>query len=213
MAESVVLQGKNRQERRRRQVTRLREQGYTPAIVYGHGETPTPVAVPNDDLSRIVRSGERVFDLTTEDGTQKVQLKDLQWDYLGKELLHADFKRISADERIQIAVPVHLHGTAPGATTGGGVLEQPLASLNLECLAVNAPTQIEVNINELQLEEAVHVRDLDLPEGVVVLDDPEQVVVQVIPKVEEDMAAEGEEGATAEPEVIGRAEEEETDAE
>lgn len=207
MAETVVLEGKTRQERRRRQVDRLREQGFLPAILYGHGEEPECLTIPTEPLERAVRRGERIVELKTENGTSTALIQDLQFDFLGKEMLHVDFKRIDKDEKIHMALPVELRGTAPGAVSGGGVLEQPLHTLNVECLATNAPTSIEVNINELQLEEAIHVKDLQLPEGVLILDDPEAVIVHVVVPMEE-TEEEGEGEGQAEPELIGRPEEE-----
>ena len=210
---SVVLDGKNRTERRRRQVTRLREQGYIPGVVYGHKEEPACIAVPTEALDRIIRSGERIVELKTESGAQTVVIKDLQWDFLGKEMLHVDFKRVSKDEIIQVTVPIHLHGTAPGSVSGGGVLETPLSSLTVHCRPGDAPTMIEVNINELQMGESILVKDLTMPEGVQTEHDPDAVVVQVGAPMVEEEEMEGEEGESAEPEVIGRPADEEGEGE
>src|SRR5206468_4967888 len=87
------------------------------------------------------------------------------WDHLGKDVLHIDFERVSADERIEVPVRIELKGIAPGVT-GGGILDQPLHTVMVECLAISIPDSIRVNINELQLGAAIHVKDLTLPEGV-----------------------------------------------
>ena len=123
---------------------------------------------------------------------------------------------MAADERVEINVRVELRGTAIGIAAGG-VIDQPIHLLAVECLAIAVPDSIRVSVAELQLGQAIHVRELVLPEGVKVLTDPEAVVVQVIAKLVEPEAAPAPEAAAAEPaepEVIRRerpAEEEEAE--
>jgi large subunit ribosomal protein L25 len=119
------------------------------------------------------------------------------------ELLHVDFRRVAADERIHVTVPVELKGIAPGVT-GGGILDQPIHTLSVECAADSVPESIRLNINELQLGAAIHVRELHLPPGVKALADPDAIVVHVTaPQIAPEAAAVP--GAEqAEPEVIGR---------
>ncbi|HMF20013.1 MAG TPA: 50S ribosomal protein L25, partial [Gemmataceae bacterium] len=128
-----------------------------------------------------------------------------QWDPLGHDILHVDFARVAADERITIDVRLELRGTAPGVTAGGS-LDQPLHNLEIECLAIAVPESIRVNIGELQIEGVIHVRDLVLPEGVTTKIDPDAVVVQVHPPMveAEAPAAAAVPGEQAEPELIGR---------
>jgi len=212
MAESVLLKTEKRDLGGSRAAGKLRKKGMIPAIIYGHKQENEAVTLAHDDLMDAVRHGARVVDLQTGKGVQKAQIAELQWDHLGKDLLHADFKRVSADERITVPVRLEVRGIAPGVTAGG-VLEQPLHTVNVECLAIAVPDVIRVNIGELQLDGAIHVRDLPLPPDVKVLDDPDALVVHVAPpKVE--AAAEGAEApASAEPEVIGRKAAEEEEAE
>src|SRR5262249_18835617 len=129
-------------------------------------------------------------------------IREVQWDHLGKEILHIDFNRVAADERIHVSVPLEVRGTAPGVTEGG-LLDQPIHVLRIECLAIAIPDSIRVNVGELQLDAAIHVRNLKVPEGVKVLEDPDAIVVHVKPpqvEAEAPVVAEGQ----AEPEVIGR---------
>ena len=211
MAESIVLPIEKRDGRGTRLARKLRAQGKVPGVVYGHKEETVSVAVATDALMSAVRHGARVVDLRTDSGLQKAQIAELQWDHLGMELLHVDFRRVAADERIHVTVPVELKGIAPGVT-GGGILDQPIHTLSIECAADSVPESIRVNINELQLGAAIHVRELHLPPGVKALADPDAIVVHVTAPqaVPETAAAPGAE--QAEPEVIGRkaaAEEEE----
>jgi len=215
MAETMVLEAQPRTTRGSHHAEKLRKRGQVPAVLYGHKEATLSLALNRDDLTKAIRKGARVLDLKTDGGTQKALISEIQWDHLGVDLIHVDFKRVDVNERIQVSVAIELRGIAPGVT-GGGVLEQPMHTLHVECLAISIPQSIRVNIGELQIGAAIHVRELHLPEGVTPLDDPESVVVTVKqPLVEEaapaaPAAAEG----TAEPEVIGRkAAEEEGEAE
>ena len=184
-----------------------------PAVVYGHKEATQTITLPTGELEKAIRHGVRVVDLKTDGKLQKALIREIQWDHLGKELLHVDFARVAADERIVVTVPLEIRGTAPGVTAGG-VLDQPLHSLSVECLAIALPDSIRVNINELQLGSAIHVRDLTLPPGVKAMGDPDAVVVQVrAAEVEPEAAAPVEVAASGEPEVIGRKAAEEAEGE
>ena len=132
-------------------------------------------------------------------------IRDVQWDHMGKEILHVDFTRVAVDERIIVTVPLELRGTAPGVTAGG-VLDQPIHTLSVECLAISIPDSIRVPIGELQIDGVIHVRDLVLPPGVKAMADPDAIVVHVTQKMEEPEAAAApvEVPEQAEPEVIGR---------
>jgi large subunit ribosomal protein L25 len=211
MAESVTLVAEKREGRGTRAAQRLRSKGKVPAVVYGHKEATISVALDGEALTQAIRHGVRVIDLKTDGGVEKALIREVQWDHLGKELLHVDFARVAVDERIHVSVPIELRGIAPGVT-GGGLLDQPLHSLAIECLAISIPESIRVNINELQIGQAIHVRDLSLPPDVKALTDADAIVVHVTtPAAEPEAAAEA--AAQAEPEIIGRKAEEEGEAE
>lgn len=184
---------------------RMRKEGLVPAIVYGHKEATVAVALPIDDVERVVRQGIHVVDLQTDGAVQKALIKEVQWDHLGKDLLHVDFARVAADERVTVTVPLEIRGTAPGVNAGG-ILDQPLHSLSIECLAISIPESIRVNIGELQLGAALHVRDLVLPSGVTAMADPDAIVIHVTAPAAEPApaAAAAEAPEPAQPEVIGR---------
>jgi len=214
MAESQVLQTSKREGRQvirdgkpvvrygSRRAERLRQQDKVPAILYGHKEDTVSIMVDKKPLTEAIRHGARVVDLQTDRGVEKTQIVEVQWDYLGKEILHVDFKRVSADERIEVEVPVELKGIAPGVAEGG-LLDQPLHVLRIECPAVSVPDVVRVNINELHLGAAIHIKDLKLPENVKALEEPDAIVVHVTQPYAEPEAP-GEAVATAEPEVITR---------
>jgi large subunit ribosomal protein L25 len=207
MADSVTLATQKRQPDGSAEARRLRRRGLIPAVLYGHKEETVALAISQEEFDTILRRHTRVVDLEHEGKKQKALIREVQWDHLGQDVLHVDFARVAADERIKIDVRIELRGTAPG-TTGGGVLDQPLHTLHIECLAISVPESIRVNIGELQIDQAIYVRDLKLPEGVAVLNDPDAIVVHVTaPVAEPEVAAAAAAPAaeTAEPEVIGRA--------
>jgi large subunit ribosomal protein L25 len=120
-------------------------------------------------------------------------------------VLHVDFARVSADETVEVTVPIELRGEAPGVKAGG-VIEHLIHEIEIECKATMVPDKIKVNVNHLQIEHSVLVRDLALPEGSVCHLDPEDVVLQCIVPTEAPEEEEGAEPGEGEPEVIGRKE-------
>jgi large subunit ribosomal protein L25 len=212
MAESVTLVAESRASRGTHEARRMRKKGRIPAVVYGHKEETLSVAIGRDELFKAIRQGARVVDLQAGGKTEKALIRDVQWDHLGHDILHVDFARVAADERIKIEVRIELRGTAPGVTAGG-LLDQPIHNLEIECLAIAVPESIRVAINELQIGQAIYVKDLKLPDGVTTAVDPDAIVCQVAaPKVEEEAAAVAP-TEQAEPEIIGRKEKAEEEAE
>jgi large subunit ribosomal protein L25 len=204
MAESVRLAVQPRDGFGTRGAKRLRKQGLLPAVLYGHKQATVPLALSHDDFVKAVRHGARLVELKTDDSAEAAIIQEVQWDHLGKDVLHVDFRRVSKDERVVVTVPLHLRGIAPGVS-GGGILDQPLHTLSVECLVTAVPESIRVPVNELQIGSSIKVRDLRLPEGVKAMTDADAIVVQVTaPQAEPAAAAAPAAAETAEPEVIGR---------
>jgi large subunit ribosomal protein L25 len=204
MAEDPKLVAEARPRLGSAECRRLRLQQRVPGVVYGHGEEPAAIAVSGDALAPIVFSGHKVVDLDLGGAVQKAILRDVQWDTFGTHLVHFDLQRVSADELITTEIAVETHGTAPGVLAGG-ILDIPLHTIRVECPAVEIPDRIVVNVNHLDIEQAILVRDLKLPEKVRVLNDEDEVVLHIIrPSVlpdEEEGAALG-----AEPDLVKKAE-------
>ncbi len=203
MAESVKVVVQPRTTTGSQAARRLRRQGLIPAVIYGHKEATVSVALSAEDIEKIIRHGVHVVDLQVDGKTEKALIREVQWDHLGKDLLHVDFNRIAADERVVVTVPLTIRGTAPGVAQGG-VLDQALHNLSVECLATQVPESIRVNVGELQLGQFIHVKELVLPEGVKAMTDPDVVVVHVAAKQVEEAAPAAPAAETAEPEIIGR---------
>lgn len=183
---------------------RLRKSGKIPAILYGHGGESVPLSVPADQLVAVIRHGSRMVDLSGA-VSESAFIREVQRDTWGKEVLHVDFARVSAHERIEVELPVELRGEAPGFREGG-VVEQIIHRLTIECQASAIPEKLELNINELHLNESLTAAEVELPPGAKLLEDLETVVVTCNPPLE--VPEEVEEAIEGEPEVIGAKEKE-----
>jgi len=208
VAKNETLHAKKRKALGTKACRRLREAGEVPAVIYGHQQDAVSIRVPAEELDRALRHHSRMFDIRLGRKKETVLLKDIQHDAMGDEVVHADFVRVAMDEAIRIEVPVTLKGT-PKAEHA--VLQQTLDTLEVECLPTDIPEEILVPVGDLELGQSISVRDLETPEGVSVLTDPETVVaalthVAVVEEPVEEAAAAIE--AVGEPEVIGREEEE-----
>jgi large subunit ribosomal protein L25 len=192
-----------------RKVKRLRDQGLIPGVVYGHKEAVVPVTLPKKELTNHISRGAHVFDLSLDGKSEKVLLKDVQFDHLGLEILHVDFARVSLDERVEVTVPLELKGTPKGEAEGG-VLQQIVNEVEIECLVTDIPDNIVHNVSDMAIDDVVHIKDLKLPTGAKALQD-EDLIVAMVKVISEDETAPAE-GETAEPEVIGRKPEDEAAA-
>jgi len=203
MADTVVLKSEKREGRGGHRAEKIRRKGLIPGVLYGHKEETVSLTVTREDLAVVVKAGARVVDLQLPDKVEKAQIVALQYDHLGKDVLHIDLKRVSADERIKVTLRIELKGIAPGIAAGG-LLDQPMHVLHVECPAINVPDNVRVNIAELQLGQAIHVKDLTLPAGVKALDAPDAIVVHVTtPDAESETGEPKAEGS--EPEIIKKA--------
>jgi large subunit ribosomal protein L25 len=215
MAVAGKLAVKRRPEHGSIQCRKLRRDGIVPGNIYGHKQAAVPVASSAGDITALVRGGTRVLDIDLEGSVETAIIREIQWDYLGKEIVHFDLVRVDPNEKLEVEVKVELKGTAPGVLSSAGVLDHTLRTLTIECLAIQIPDSIIVKINTLEVGQAIHVREIDVPPNTRILNNPEAIVVRVAQHVEEaaSTAAPGEEGP-AQPEVIGKkpADEEEAEA-
>ncbi len=211
-AQTISVAATNRPELGSRANKRLRDKGMLPGVIYGHKEAVVPVTLPKKEVVGHLSRGAHVFDLQLDGKSEKVLVKDVQYDHLGSDVLHVDFARVSLDERVEVTVPLELKGT-PKGEADGGVLQQMLNELEIECLVVEIPDVIRHNVSEMKLNDVVYIKDLKLPAGVKAMQDEDQIVATVR-EIEESAPTEAVEGESAEPEVIGRkAAEGEEDAE
>lgn len=207
---SDLLHVQERTSHGKRSNQRLRRDGRLPAVLYGHGEAPVSLTIAADELEASLRHGAKVLDLEGA-ATGKALLHEVQWDTFFQHVLHVDLLRVLAGEKVTIDVPVELRGEAPGVLNGG-ILEQIVHSLEIEVPLDAVPEKLHVNINHLEIGGELSVKDIeDLPPGATVNVDADEIIVHcILPAAEEE---EVEEGAVAEPEVIGKGKDEEGEEE
>jgi len=199
--QSIQVTAKPRSELGSRANKRLRDAGLLPGVVYGHKEAVVPVTLPRKELVSHLNRGAHVFELALDGKNERVLVKEVQYDHLGLEVIHVDFARVSLDEKVEVTVPIELKGT-PKGEADGGVLQQIVSELEVECLVTEIPDAIRYNVSELKLNDILHIRDLKFPPGVRAIPDGD-VIVATVKEIAETEATPVE-GETAEPEVIGR---------
>ena len=215
---TVDLRGEMRSAVGKAAVRKLRQARRIPAVVYGGARGSFPVMVNPQELLAALGAGENVLinlSLAGADGDPQkclVILKALQLDPVKGRPLHADFLEISMERKIRVEVPVAVTGEAVGVKEKGGVLGQPLRQLFVECLPLQIPDKILVDVSSLDVGDALHVRDLSVGEGIRILEDGGRVVASVVAATLEEVPAAVEE-KPAEPEVVGRKEKAEEEAE
>ncbi|MGE5432338.1 MAG: 50S ribosomal protein L25 [Syntrophomonadaceae bacterium] len=207
MAE-IILNAKERQKSNKGANKLLRRQGSVPGVFYAKAQEPVLIEVPELALKPLIYTSEAhmvSLKLGDNEGIACV-LKDVQFDPVTDRIVHFDLHGINTSDKMEIEVPILLSGNAAGIKQGG-VLQQVLHKLNVECLPKDMPEHLTIKIDGLNLGDSIHVRDLKF-DNVEVLNAPDAVVVSVVtPRAEKETA---EEGAAAEPEVIakGKAEKE-----
>lgn len=180
----------------------LRRAGRLPAVLYGHGEEPVHLSVDRVHFERLLAAGVRVVDLIVDGSEAQALIKDLQYDALGSEVLHADFQRLVAGEKVEVAIPVEVVGEPVGVRRDGGVLDQAMKEVTVSCLPGRMPGVIRLDVRELGIGDDITVAEVPWPEGVEPVVPGESSVVSVLPpeEVPEGPALE----EVKEPEVIGR---------
>lgn len=195
----------------------VRQEDAVPAIVYGGKKRgPTAIKVDRRSYERVMRThrGQSVvFHLNVMEADKKLRdysaiVKEEQHDPVSDALVHIDFHRISLTEELEVKVPIIPKGEAVGVKKDGGSLDHTMWELDIVCLPTNIPEKIEINVEELNIGDAIHIKDIVLPDGVKTNHDPEAILVSVVPPMKEAEVA-TEEGEEAEPEVIGEKKEEE----
>jgi large subunit ribosomal protein L25 len=192
---------------------RMRKQELVPAVLYGHGQDNVMLALSNEAILKALRERALVLKVVWGGQEDTAQIKEVQYDAVGDNVLHVDLARISLTETLTVTVPVKTHGEPRGVSVDGGVMELLEFELEVECLPTDIPENIRVEVADLGIGDSLTIADLVFPEGVVPTGEPDMVIVSVVEPAAEPVAAEAApEAALAEPEVIGRepkAEEEE----
>jgi large subunit ribosomal protein L25 len=215
--ESNVLEAQPRAAGNKNDARRVRRDGKIPAVLYGAGKQATAVSLDPRQVSRILHSASghnTIFDLTLDGGERtKAMIVDWQYEPIKGSLLHIDLKRVAMDQKLRVQVPIVLKGEAAGVKQEGGILEQLLREVEIECLPTDIPSSIEADVSHLIHGMVLRVSDLPHAANLKFLSDANRPVAHVI-SVKEEVAPTPEAVAAeaaavpAEPEVIKKGKQE-----
>lgn len=180
----MTIEVQPREEHGKNASRRLRAEGRIPAVVYGAGLDPAPIHVAERKVQELLRQGageNTVFLLKlSESGKSRhTIIRDMQLDATNGKMIHIDFLRVKMDEEVRISVPIEIHGVPYGVKTDGGLLDFITRELEVTCLPGAIPAHFDLDVTELQVGQHVEAKDLAMPEGVTLLDEPERVIVLI----------------------------------
>jgi large subunit ribosomal protein L25 len=215
-AETNLLEARPRTPGTKNDARRVRRQGKVPAVVYGAGKAAVPVEVDPRQVSRILHSQtghNTVFDLAVDGDRTKAMIVDWQYEPIKGSLLHIDLKRIAMDQKLRVNIPIELIGVPEGVKTQGGLLEQIVREVEVECLPADIPNAIELDVAQLVFGVVLRVSDLPKNDKVRLVTDADQPVAHIISIKEEvvatpDAVAGEAAAAPAEPEVMKKGKQE-----
>jgi large subunit ribosomal protein L25 len=162
-----------------RAMIKIREKGDIPAILYGHGEENVCLSLPLETVNDLIKHGTKLVTLTGG-VSDTALLRSVQWSSMGDRIIHVDFARVSQTEDVEVTIPIHLHGEAPGAMSAAGQLRFAAHEIIIRCPAASIPEYLVCEIGTLQLGQAIHVSELKLPPGATAVTPASAVIAQVI---------------------------------
>jgi large subunit ribosomal protein L25 len=209
MAQQAKLTVQTRTQVGRNAIKKVRKEGLIPGVIYGVGHEPINLEVNGRQLSSVLAhaSSENILlELEIVDGDNKrnslAMIQEVQHHPIQRQILHVDFHAVSATEKITAEVPIETIGEPVGVKTNGGLLEHILRDLEVQCLPGDLPERIEVDVNSLDINQSIHVKDLKLPPGVEALTDGDLTVVAVSAARVDEEPTEALGATPAAPEVI-----------
>ena len=181
-----TLSARTRETRGKGAARKLRREDQLPAVFYGPGSSAVMLSVDHPQLRKIIKkaSSEQIIlelQITSDSGVAKknVMLKEVQIDSIKDTYLHADFYEISMDKEITVNVRVHLVNTPIGVTQSGGILQHVKRELSISCLPNNLVDALELDVSGLDIGDSLHVRDIEVPAGIRLLDEDHLTVAVV----------------------------------
>ncbi len=201
MAQRAVIKAEIRTTLGTKDASRLRRKGKLPAIVYGHKKEPVAISFDVHSFIEDLHHGHRLFDADMGGKTETLLVKEIQYDYLGKNVIHADMVRVDLEETVKVTVPIELRGTSKGSHEGG-IVDEHLDHLEIECKVMEIPEVIEVSVKELGVGDAIHAGDVELPAGASLVTDPQALLLTCHLVAAAKTTEEVEEEMPAGPEVI-----------
>jgi len=211
MERGLQLRAEIRERTGSKSAAKLRKQGRIPAVVYGHKEEPIAISLERKIIVEGLHHGQRLIDVKIGKQPQKMVIKDLQYDHLGKDVIHVDLMRVDAGETIKVTVPIELKGTAKG-THKSGILEEHTDHLEIECKVTDIPETIVVPVKDVDVGDALHAGDIKLGNGMKLVSSPSTLLLTCSLVAAAKSTEELEEEVPIAPEVIGEAKESEEES-
>ncbi|MHC4976204.1 MAG: 50S ribosomal protein L25 [Planctomycetota bacterium] len=209
--ETHTLSATKRERVGSRHARRVRASGGLPAVLYGHKQQPLALTLEAHSAKRYILGGEKVFTIEVEGSTETALLKDIQYDYLGTEVIHIDLERVDLNEEVTTHLHLRFKGDPVGLKTAGSILVTHSTELEVRCKVSQILEHLDVDITDLDAHSSFPAGDVQLPEGYTLLTDEKSSLLTITAKAHEeeatDEAAEGE-GEGAEPEVLTEKKEE-----
>jgi len=206
MEKTLLLKAEIREQTGSKDAKKLRKDGRIPAVVYGHKQEPVAISLDRNTIIEGLHHGHRLMDVQIGKKKEKTIVKDLQYDYLGKEVIHLDLMRVDVTETIRVPVPIELKGVAKG-THEGGIIEECTDHLEIECRATDIPESVVVSVKEIDVGDTLHAGDIELPDGVKLISPPETLLITCHLVAAARTTEEVEEEMPVSPEVIGEVKE------
>jgi len=207
----VILEAQSRDISTKHTLKDMRIKGMIPAIFYGHAEKAVSLSVNAKQFDEILHSGggNVLVNLKLGSDSKTAIVKQIQRDIISRKPIHIDFQAISMKEKIEVSVPIHIKGIAPGVKLSGGVMEHVVRELRVSCLPADIPASVDVDVSTLEINHSIAVKDLPKMEGIDILTEAASIIVNIVsPTILEEAPAPGAEGAVAEaaaePEVIAK---------
>ena len=207
MEKTLLLKAEIREHTGSRHAAKVRKQGRIPAIVYGHKQDAVAISLDAHSLIDGLHHGHRLMDVQIGRKQEKMIIRDLQYDYLGRDIIHVDLMRVDVTETVRVTVPIELKGEASGAHEGG-IIEEHTDHLEVECKVTDIPESIVVSVKEVDVGDSLHAGDIELPDGIKLVSPPDIVLVTCSLVAAAKSTEEIEEEMPAAPEVITEAKEE-----
>ena len=213
MAEAFVLDATKRTDSGRSAARQLRRDGSVPAVIYGHGRDPEPLAIKQMDLDKALAtvSGTTLINIKVGSKTSRALIQDIQRHPTRSQILHVDFLEVHKGEKLTVRTPIRLVGSPDGVRNQGGVLDQIMRELEIRVLPKDLKDHIEVDVTDLTVGQSIHVRDIEVQDAEILVDEDATICSVIAPRVEEvaETLVDEDEDETGEPELIRKAKEEE----
>ncbi len=208
----TTVQAEPRDQLGSRPTAALRTAGRLPVVIYGRKQDPVHLSIDRIEITNLLHDNAHLIEIAHGGSAEPCLIKAVQWNHLGNLIQHVDLTRVDLTQSVTVTVDIELFGDAIGLKEAGTLLEHPITQIEIECLPTQIPEKIRFDISELGVGESKAIADITLPEGIKAVSDPESVIAAIHVLAEEEEELEPTTDA-AEPEVLGKKEEPEADAE